>query len=428
VRWLTNSDTCSSRWGSWRSVRVSPILCRGGRFGPAIDSPPPPGSRGRSSRRSAHALADGLAVDKLAELFDHLWSVDLALWRRLRTADAREIARLWLASPGRRIVQDIGFLLVLHTGEQDGATDVGPERLAAASGADAEFADAPPGWVDLHAAIPGALMRRWAPKNAARAVAVAFRRLEHGSPHSLRGAAVGWLLGRAVDAPSYSIDEMHYDLREDLPVRLALALSVQDPPAEEVAEQPGECFAARVEEVLLQHAALIVQRGPADDRVRRAWHIARWIHACVTRSPFYRGDDERLHADLLSYLPDASAPQAAAESPEAADPLDPARFGVDRLRIDVVALVAGAWAHYGRTGEHLPPPPPLASALRRLAARATTGAEQAAEAAFRRRESNQLGWGRAILRAAVVGTMVADAMAGSLVVRRDRGGARRVPP
>lgn len=344
------------------------------------------GEPGQIDASFAHSLSCNIAVERRAEWFDHLWGVDLELWRHLRTADTKDLARRWLTSPGRRLVQSLEFLRILHGGSSDGPTDVRPERLAAASGADAVFADAPPGWVDLHAAIPGVSMRRWAPKDATRAVAVAFRRLEDGSPYSLRGAAIGWLLGRAMDASIYTIDEVHRDLREDLPVRLALALPTHDRPTEEVQESPAECFVARVEELLLQHAAHIARRGPPDDRVRGGWHIARWIHGCVTRSPFYRGDAERLHADLLSYLPDAPT------LTDPADPLDPARFGADRLRIEDVALVAGVWAHYGPPGEHLPAPPPLASALRRLATRATNPAEHAAEAAYRRGESNQLGW------------------------------------
>jgi len=343
------------------------------------------GEPGQIEPSFAHALAVDLPVARRSEWFDHLWGVDLGVWRGLKTLAAKELARLWLTSPGRRLVQDLEFLRVLHVGRRDGATDVSPERVAAASGADVEFADAPPGWLDLHTAVPGATMRRWAPKDSACAVAVAFHRLESGSPYSLRGAALGWLLGRAIDAPVYAIGEVRSDLREDLPARLALAFSARDRPAAEVIESSRERFSAQVEEVLLQHAALVVRRDPAGDRVRRAWHIARWIHGCVIRSPFYRGDDERLHADLLALLPPGVA------APGSKDPLDPARFGVDRLRVDDVALVAGAWAHYGRPGEHFPPPPPLTSALRRLAARATNPAERDAEAAFRGGRSNQLG-------------------------------------
>lgn len=68
-------------------------------------------------------------------------------------------------------------------------------------------------------------------------------------------------------------------------------------------------------------------------------------------------------------------------------------WGPEGLRIDDLALIAGAWAHYGRDGEHLLPPPlPLVNSMRRLAGRLVSAAEQAAEVSLARGDSNELGW------------------------------------
>lgn len=337
----------------------------------------------------AQALAAGIAPQD-RWLFEHLWGVDLALWRERETSDFAHLALLWLQSPGRRLVREPTILRRLHRQdkqpERDGATDLRLPALWGASGADERACgdeDNSPGaarWRDLHRAIPGELMAQWSPKRSDRAVVVAFSRLERGSPYCLRGAAIGWLLSRAVDQPLVEIGGVRQDLREVLPGRLAVAMQVDD-------EAADENFTARLEEATLQHAALIAAREKTPGRVRRAWHVARWIHGCLVRSPFVKDDEERLRAELLALLP--AAPPAI----DVDDPLHPARFGTGDLRIEDVALVAGIWAHYGREGERLTPTPlPLVHVVRRLAGRPVTKGEREAEDSLARGVSNELGW------------------------------------
>lgn len=330
----------------------------------------------------AQALASGLATTELVRLFDHLWGVDVAVWRRLATASPAELAERWLTSPGRRLVRDPAILVALREGqERVDATDLRLETCYAAAGADEALVGEPRGaerWLDLHGSIPGELLAAWAPKRSDRDVAVGLARLERGSPCSLRGAALGWLLSRTVDRPQVDLDGVRHDLREALPARLAIALAT---------EEGAEDFAAPLEEVLLQHAAGIVARDPAPGALRRGWHLARWIHGCLVRSPFAPGAEDRLYAELTALLP------AKAATVDRDDPLHPARFGAGGVPIADLALVAGAWAHYGREGERLlPPPSPLVGALRRVAGRALRAGEWEAERSLARGVSNELGW------------------------------------
>jgi len=347
----------------------------------------------------AQALAAGIGPAERRWLFEHLWGVDFALWQG-REGDVAELAVRWLRSPGRRLVRELAILQRFHQCDEgtelDGATDVGLRALWAASGADEERVGAAheyagsARWLDLHRSIPGAAMARWQPKRSDRALAIAFSRLERGSPYSLRGAAIGWLLSQAVDRPLVEVGGIRHDLREVLPGRLAVAMQAEETDEEMEPHERTfeEKFAARLEEATLLHAALIAKRDPEVGRVRRAWHLARWIHGCLVRSPFVKDDEERLRAELLALLP--AGPLCAGVDD---DPLHPARFGPDGLRIEDVSLVAGIWAHYGRQGERLVPTPlPLVRAMMRLASRPLRRGEHEAEESLATGQSNELDW------------------------------------
>lgn len=315
----------------------------------------------------AQALAAELDSRSLGKLFDHLWGVDLALWRRLGDASHAELARMWLTSPGRRLVRSLDTLTLLR--EPGEAAHIDAACIAAGDSEGPNFAR----WRDRHGSIPGEAMAAWAPKRSDRDVPIALARLEHGSPHGLRGAALGWLLGRAADQPQVELDGVRQNLRESLPGYLALALQH---------DESHEDFGARLEEQALQHAALI-----APGSVLRAWHVSRWILGCLVRSPFAPDREELLHAELMARLP----PERAPIEPD--DPLHPSRFGVEGLRIADLTLVAGTWAHYGRDTEPLMPPPlPLVNALVRLANRELHAAELEAERSLARGLESELGW------------------------------------
>jgi len=363
----------------------------------------------------ACALAADLAKPDLCRLFDHLWGVDYALWKKLNTHSSAELAEHWQRSLGRRLVHDQNFLKDLRPGS---GVEIDLKDLWAASGAETPLergdkdnnnnSKGQSGWLDLHASLPGEAMSHWVPKRGPDDAATAFARLERGSPHSLRGAAIGWLLNRAVDRRRIDLAGVRQDLREILPARLALALQDEtdprtqehftarledetDPGTQEHFAPRQEHFAARLEEATLRHAAWIMEREQPNKpgRIRRAWHVARWMHGCLIRSPITASDEERLHAELVALLPPENPPLKADD-----DPLHPARFvGKDGLRIEDVALVSGVWVHHGRQGRHLTPTPtPLVHALRRLAERCLRTGERDAEASFARAHSNELGW------------------------------------
>ncbi|HFE43999.1 MAG TPA: hypothetical protein ENJ18_00705 [Nannocystis exedens] len=358
-----------------------------------------PGEPVRIEPSFACALAADLAKPDLCRLFDHLWGVDYALWKKLPTHSSAELAEHWQRSLGRRLVRDPGLLKDLR--RANSRTEFDLEELWAASGAevplDRDNDSVHSRWLDLHASLPGEAMSHWVPKRGPEDAATAFARLERGSPYSLRGASIGWLLNRAVDRRRIDLAGVRQDLREILPARLALALQDEvDRPRDQ------EHFAARLEEATLRHAAWIIEKERHNDssndnnnnkpgRILGAWHVARWIHGCLIRSPFTASDDERLHADLVALLPKEDPPLKPDD-----DPLHPGRFGgggEHGLRIEDVALVSGVWVHHNRSGRRLSPTPtPLVQALRKLAERCLRTGERDAEASFARAHSNELGW------------------------------------
>jgi hypothetical protein len=317
---------------------------------------------------------------RLCERFSDLPAVDMELWRALQAARVRprELARIWLQSPGRRLVRDLEFIKYLGTGQPHGATRTDLDSLRRAAGVAgmphdlhdlrAWLDSEPPRWRDLHCAVPGLLMRTWEPRD--RKVSTALRRLDRPSPYSLRGAALAWLLSRAAGDPFYEIDGIRRDLRDDLPVRLAAALSDDSSPA--------PALSAELETALLQHAARIAERACPDlddsGAICTAWSLSRWMYSCLTRSPFYGADEDSLAVRLRALLgKDAPRPGR--------DPLHPARIGPAGIDIADITLLAGIMSHYGGPGPYLDPMPlPLVHALRRMAGRSVREAEARAEA------------------------------------------------
>lgn len=363
----------------------------------------------------AHA-GRSVNAGELRRRFPDLGAIDLALWQALDATDVVEpsrLASLWLRSPGRRLVQDLDLLHVLATPTAMrppmGATETDPDSLRRAAGIDgmpcptAELASwlrngRPSRWRDLHTAVPGLLMRLWQPQDGKVTTAqdgkvtTALRRLESGNPYTLRGAALGWLLDRAVDQPFYELEGIRRDLREDLPWRLATAL---EPDA-----SADAAFGPELEAVVLQHAVRVADpdgtRGDQPDTILAAWGLSRWMQRCLVRSPFFGADEESLTVRLQAML------DTRKQEP-GHDPLHPARFGPAGIDLADLALVAGVVSHYGRSGLHLDPMPlALVNALRHIAGRTLRPLEQQAEDAYAPPASppdalgtpgNALGWG-----------------------------------
>ena len=354
--------------------------------------PPPPRTRagyvldgapdGEARARPAFVAALGAA--RLRDAFPDLWALDAALWDKLDTADRRELARLWLESPGRRLIQDIGILRLLpHLGVL-GASDLSPARLDAAVGL--ANVTAPPEHRELHLAVPGDAFDTWepGPSDKRGPVLHALHLLEAGRPFGRRGAALAWLLNRAADEPFYTVDGIRRDLRDDLPVRLTWALARWLP------EARADAIPRRLEALTLQHAARIVAADRSAAATRRGWAIARWLQDSLRRSPFYGADEEVLAAHLRARLP--AEPQPL---PEDADALHPARFSIDEHGLDVaeIAFMAGVLAHYQREHDRtlLPTPEPLVHWLQGLASRPVRDAEEKADQALAAGR-NALGW------------------------------------
>lgn len=359
--------------------------------GAAPETPPPRTRAGYAlegtpagEARVLNAFAAALGARGLREGFPDLWAVDAALWKELDKANVPELACLWLESPGRRLIQDIGVLSLLpHVGAL-GASDLSSSRLDAAAGL--HLSEAPREHRELHLAVPGDALDEWepAPADKGEQVLRALHLLEEGSPLGLRSAALAWLLNRAADDPFYTVDGIRRDLRDDLPVRLTWALATWLP------KTRADAIPRRLETLALQHAARIVAADPSKDATRRGWAIARWLQGCLRRSPFYGADEEVLAAHLGARLPAEPTPV-----PEGADALHPARFSLDEGGLDVaeIAFMAGVLAHYQRARDHtlLPTPVPLVHWLQWLAGRPVHLAAEEADAALAAGR-NALGW------------------------------------
>lgn len=363
---------------------------------PALPAPPTEearagyvieGARGAEAARVrpafAEALAQHAASATLREQFPDLWAVDLALWRALGQPQQSpaSLARSWLASPGRRLVQELAVFKRAPTPTPLGASDFSWQGLCSAAG---PLPDEPawnePGlepWRELHAAVPGTALSRWRPAFKAK-VSDVLRILEgrRGAPVFLRGAALVWLLNRAATEPFYELDGLRRDLRTDLPP--ALVSAFPEPGAPGFAELRS---AARLETVALQNAARLVASSPEHHTLPRTWSLARWLQSCAFRSPFVGGDEEALAARLRVLLPEEPSPTALQR-----DVLDPSLLRDDGtgLALEDLALVAGVIEHYepSSEGAHpvlLPTPPPLVHALRRLAQRPLRPLEHEAE-------------------------------------------------
>lgn len=304
----------------------------------------------------------------LADTFADLDLIDLDLWHRLRgDAAPRDLVRAWLQSPGRRLVQQLTVLHRCPQNEHIGATDVSLESLYQAAGA-REAAPPTPAWREWHHILPGQALAAWEPAETAEVAGPlrALRLLENPDPlpSSVRGAALLWLLRRAATRPEYRVQGLRRDLREDLPPRLLALLDFHS------ASRQGP---ARLEALTLMHAAWLTRADHAPGAVRRAYHVARWIHACLLRSPFHGQDPEVLAARLFELLPPAAALGEIA-APSFRAPLAPGRFG-DSQGPDLgqLTVAMAAALHYlqgdGISAQSLRPvPPPLADALRELAA------------------------------------------------------------
>jgi hypothetical protein len=312
----------------------------------------------------AAALAQGQTDPKLTTAFDDLWAVDLQVWQAMeRGAPHAEVAKLWLASPGRRLLLDPGSLMA------DGpvaGVDLGAESLLEAAGvpltlaADHEkawLASGPPAWRALHGVVPGRIQAHWSP-HPADSVGAAFDQLEE-SPLD-QAAAMGWLMRRAASQRIYEIGSVSGDLRADLPLRLAAAFA-----------RPGS---RGYEHALYEHATRLLQDVPEPERVRCTYGLARWLGGLLLRSPFLGGDADVLTARLTA-LP-------AERPPVGEDVLDPRRLGDD---LGTAAFLSAVANHYAEEPHLLPTPLPIVERLQKLAwSQGRTPGER----------PDALGWGR----------------------------------
>jgi hypothetical protein len=344
--------------------------------GTAVPAPAPPRTRAGYALEEAHegdtrvipAFVAALGQQTgLREAFPDLWAIDAALWEQLEQGDIPTLARIWLESPGRRLVQDLGALR--HAPGTFGASDLSLERMGRAAGAGNPAAAGWSDWRELHLALPGAALDAWRPQADPDPVIRALRLLEEGSPISLRGAALAWLLNRAADEPFYAVGGIRRDLREDLPIRLSTALGTW------FKDDPGAAISRELETFSLHHAARLFGADTSPDATRAAWSVARWLQRCLGRSPFFGGDEEILAARLRAEPP---------RLPPNADALHAGRFHLDGgLDVAEIAFMAGVLAHYQRGLGHtlLPTPVPIIHRLEEIAGRPVRSAEEEADMA-----------------------------------------------
>jgi len=373
-------------------------------------SPPPPQSAEMEVGRAGYAvvgrrssdearvhprLAEVLAAgvrDRLQDRFPELWAVDWLTWERLENSEVRAVSTAWLSSPGRRLLSDLDVLRALRddapSSWDPGPTDLSSERLRAAIGLGAST-QLPDGWSELHTAIPGTGVHAWVPRLDEHPVPRIIDLMERGLPPMLRGMALAWLLNRAVDSPVYSFEGLTRDLRQDLPVHLATAFAAKG----ELAVRHHT--ARRLEATLLQHVACMSATRLHAWTSAELWHLTRWLHGALIRSPWLGGDIPALVERLRAHLP-----QSAPAFDPSSHPLHPARFG-DRdddavsegLDAEEFAIVAGALDHYGGGGRTWTPAPrPLVQELRRIARRPLKDGERWVEKAMNGEHCDQMGW------------------------------------
>lgn len=337
------------------------------------------------------AFVAALGAPNLRELFPDLWAIDALLWDKLDAASPKELARLWLESPGRRLVQDLRVLDLMPVGGKLGTTNFSPARIDAAIGlqqlGERDFPTFLRAHHEFYLAVAGEqYLSLWEPQplpeEKTKQIMRALKLLEEGSPLGLRGAALRWLLDTAVDKPHYDVEGSQRDLREDLAMRLGTALGTWLP------DTNKEPIFRRLETLALHHAARFIGTDSTPEAVKRAWAIARWLQGCLRRSPFFGGDEEVLAAHLEARLSKQTLPNNA-------DALHPLRFSLndDGLNVAEVAFLAGLIVHYQQAREPrlLPTPLPIVHALQRLADRPVTDAEVMADQA-RLAGQNALGW------------------------------------
>lgn len=297
------------------------------------------------------ALKQGkVAYQDIKRTFPDLWAVDRSLHDAIAQGLApEELASLWLTSPGRCLSHDLKVLQkdLADNDWQYGAANWGRERVMDAAGLSAPTAH-PDGWLRLHGTLPGAT--GWPLDDE---VGVALDALEHASPVSVRGAALTHLLNRAARNPVYEIGGFRQDVREILPMSIAAAFQDATPERHQ-----QERFREKLERMILLYAdrlatthALLTEQG---------WHLARWLHGCLIRNPFFGQDEEALAAQLKAMLGELPEPAGQA--------LSPGRVAVSVCLRDW-ALTIGACEHYAQHNLHVSPlPAPLVGALRDVAA------------------------------------------------------------
>jgi hypothetical protein len=331
----------------------------------------------------AEALEARASPEQLQRLFPDLWAVDHALWQMLsQKTTTAAVAERWLASPGRRAVQELAVLHGLASADDSAHQCPSPKDLPSTVGplpADAgDMADAAPEWRELHFAVPGAAFQQWEPArkdDVTAAIAVLVGR--RGDPVFLRGAALAWLLRRAATNPIFTIDGAERDLREDLIPALTLAFPAKGDPG--WAELRA---AAKLETASLNLAAYLVHEQDPAVALPRMWSCARWIQSSTFRSPFFGGDEETLAERLKATLP-TEEPDFSAR----ADIFAPGRFRDDGTGYDIseMSFLYGLWSHYfteADVPQLTPTPMPIVNALRRLASRTLNAFEAKLETDF----------------------------------------------
>ncbi|HYO52422.1 hypothetical protein [Archangium sp.] len=346
----------------------------------------------------AEALAARRASLELRQDFPDLWAVDFSLWAQMasESVDFRELALLWLSSPGRRLVQDLSVLKHLPGERTFGASDFSPSRLHSVSGplpSDTPASSTPASsrgtpWHELYAAIPGRALGTWQPAEGSVRSVLQILGGRRGDPLFLRGAALAWVLNRAAEQPYYELDGLQRALREDL----LLAFVAGFPSPEDESRYAQLRASARLETACLLHAARWMGDDSSETVTAQGWSLARWLQSCAFRSPFVGGVEESLTARLRALLP--SSPS---DIPSRDDVLDPSRFSDDGKGLDIaeLALVAGAALHYWPDAPQthtklLPTPLPLVHALRRVADRTLNSGERQAEALLARFQAGSI--------------------------------------
>jgi len=288
-----------------------------------------------------------------AQRFPDIWAADLGVWRRLQEHEAPSgVLESWLRSPGRHLALDPTALRDFGANRHDKSSEPTISAIERAAGLDpVDDSELPRGFLELH----GDLLdpSDWQPVGRPverRALGL----LLNGTLPSIRGAALTWLMDRAVSHPGHKVNGVYAHLRKnELPVALASTLGAG------AESRWYDAAWTSLEWGLLLHAHRVTGEPLLS---RRNARVARWMFGVLRRSPFHPREPGHLAAQVLQLLEPQDFPwSVGTQSTGRGRPAKTSRQGLPQL-----CLLSALNRHYEGKPTLQPTPPTLVTELRRM--------------------------------------------------------------